>query len=83
MKIGLIIGATVIAMVTVMPARAAQSPQPVIAGYIPLIGVAYDLVRRTDCRGDVLGLKGPGFQPQPKTGNFLIPRVIRRPCKAK
>jgi hypothetical protein len=53
-----------------------------------IIGVAaflavYDLIRRTSCSGDFLGLGGPGFTTpiNAGTGNVMIPQC--RPIKKK
>jgi hypothetical protein len=56
-----------------------------------IIGVAaffvfYDLVRRTTCSGDFLGLGGPGFTTpiNAGTGNVMIPQchhVVRHKCR--
>jgi hypothetical protein len=51
---------------------------------IPPLALFYDLARRTDCRGDVLGMGGPGFDSPitPATGNVMIPAVNRAECQA-
>jgi hypothetical protein len=38
--------------------------------------VGYDLLRRTTCSGDFLGLGGPGFTTPitPASGNVMIPQ---------
>jgi hypothetical protein len=64
------------------PPVAATQPVAVPLAVIPVVGVIYDIARRTDCRGDVLGAGGAGFDPQPKTGNFLIPATQRSVCAA-
>jgi hypothetical protein len=61
----------------------AQQPSSAPIAAIPVIGIFYDIARRTDCRGDVLGVGGAGFDPEPKTGNFLIPAVYRSQCAAQ
>lgn len=81
MKYTMIIAATTLALVQTAGAAGKQQLQPDRAiAYIPFVGVAYDVARRVDCRGDVLGAGGPGFQPKPTVGNFLIPRVKRGAC---
>jgi hypothetical protein len=64
------------------PPVAAQQPATVPLVVIPPLAVFYDLARRTDCRGDVLGAGGAGFDAEPKTGNFLIPAIYRSECSA-
>jgi hypothetical protein len=62
------------------------SQQPALqvpVAVIPPLAVFYDLARRVDCRGDVLGMGGAGFDAEPKTGNFLIPAIYRKECQAK
>ena len=54
---------------------------------VPVIGVAFDLARRTSCDPRVavpLGKGDPGFDlvDGPKTGNFLIPAIYSR-CETK
>jgi hypothetical protein len=46
-------------------------------GFLGFVAVlaGYDLLRRTTCSGDFLGLGGPGFgEPMPKTGNIMTPQ---------
>ena len=63
-----------------MPPAPAQQPAGVALAVIPVVGMFYDLARRTNCEGDTLGMGGAGFDQEPKTGNFLIPAVYRREC---
>jgi hypothetical protein len=65
------------------PPVAVQQPSSAPIAAIPVIGIFYDIARRTDCRGDVLGVGGAGFDAEPKTGNFLIPAVYRSQCAAQ
>jgi hypothetical protein len=48
------------------------------AGFIGFVAVivGYDLLRRTTCVGDFLGLGGPGFTTPitPASGNVMIPQ---------
>jgi hypothetical protein len=67
--------------VTIHKQAPSQQPAQVTIAAIPVIGIFYDMARRTDCRGDVLGAGGAGFDPEPKTGNYLIPAVYRSQCK--
>jgi hypothetical protein len=50
-------------------------------GFVAVL-VGYDLIRRTTCSGDFLGLGGPGFTTKitPASGNVMIPRqcVVKR-----
>jgi hypothetical protein len=59
-----------------------QQPANVTIAAIPVVGMFYDLARRTDCRGDVLGAGGPGFDSPitPATGNVMIPATQRSKC---
>jgi hypothetical protein len=45
--------------------------------------VTYDLIRRTTCSGDFLGLGGPGFTTPitPASGNVMIPQcpLVKKP----
>lgn len=69
--------------VTIHKAPPHVSTQPVLqvpVAFIPPLAIFYDLARRTDCRGDVLGMGGAGFDAEPKTGNFLIPAAYRSEC---
>ena len=50
--------------------------QPLAA--VPVFGIAFDLVRRTTCDPRLAVGGGPGFDPEPKTGNFLIPATAGR-----
>ena len=63
------------------PYPTTQPVAPIIYAVIPL-GILYDMQRRTDCRGDVLGMGGAGFDAKPTTGNFLIPASQRSVCIA-
>jgi hypothetical protein len=49
-----------------------------VTGFIGFVAaiVTYDLIRRTTCSGDFLGLGGPGFTTPitPASGNVMIPR---------
>jgi hypothetical protein len=65
------------------PPAPAQQPAGVALAAIPVIGMFYDLGRRTSCDGDTLGIGGAGFDPEPKTGNFLVPAVYRSQYNAK
>jgi hypothetical protein len=55
-----------------------------VTGFIGFVSaiVTYDLIRRTTCSGDFLGLGGPGFTTPitPASGNVMIPRqcVVKR-----
>lgn len=58
------------------------SPQPVRVAplaVIPPLALFYDLTRRTNCQGDVLGLGGPGFTSAitPATGNVMTTAYAR------
>jgi hypothetical protein len=54
----------------------------VLAFIAPPLAVAYDLQRRTNCEGDVLGLGGPGFSSPitPATGNVMTTAYMRGEC---
>jgi hypothetical protein len=65
--------------VTVHKEAPAQQPAGVAVAAIPVIGMFYDLARRTDCRGDVLGAGGPGFDSNP-VGNYMTPAIYRSKC---
>lgn len=58
--------------------------QPIVipVAAIPPLAIFYDLARRTDCRGDVLGLGGPGFSSPitPATGNVMTTAYMRGEC---
>ena len=45
---------------------------------VPVFGIAFDIVRRTTCDPQLAVGGGPGFDPEPKTGNFLIPAIYSR-----
>lgn len=64
------------------PPAPSQQPAGVSIAAIPVVGMFYDLARRTDCRGDVLGAGGPGFDSPitPATGNVMIPATQRSKC---
>jgi hypothetical protein len=64
------------------PPAVAQQPAGVVFAAIPVVSMFYDLARRVDCRGDVLGMGGAGFDAEPTTGNFLIPATRRGVCPA-
>ena len=51
---------------------------------IPPMGMLYDLSRRTNCQGDILGLGGPGFDAPitPATGNVMTTAYMRGECPA-
>ena len=51
---------------------------------IPVVGMFYDLARRTNCQGDVLGVGGPGFSSPitPATGNVMTTAPMRGECGA-
>jgi len=68
--------------VTVHKEAPAQQPAGVAVAAIPVIGMFYDLARRTDCRGDVLGAGGPGFDSPitPATGNVMTTAYMRGEC---
>ena len=56
------------------------------AGFIRFVGVlaGYDLIRRTTCSGDFLGLGGPGFTTAIKpTDNVMIPQCVTTIVKKK
>lgn len=64
------------------------SPQPVRVAplaVIPPLALFYDLARRTNCQGDVLGLGGPGFSSPitPATGNVMTTAYMRGECNAE
>lgn len=65
------------------PPVVATQPAALPVAIIPPLALFYDLARRTDCRGDVLGMGGAGFEAQPQTGNFLIPAIYRSECQAQ
>src|SRR5262245_4931393 len=56
-------------------------------GFIGVVAalVGYDLLRRTTCIGDTLGLGGPGFTTPitPASGNVMIPAHQRGLCAPK
>ena len=71
--------------VTIHKAPPHASTQPVLqvpVAFIPPLAIFYDLARRTDCRGDVLGLGGPSFT-SPANGNVLTPAIYRSQCAAQ
>jgi len=45
-------------------------------GFLGFVAVlaGYDLLRRTTCSGDFLGLGGPGFGEKMPNGNVMIPQ---------
>jgi hypothetical protein len=59
-----------------------QTPVSVAVAAIPVFGMFYDLARRTNCDGDVLGLGGPGFDSAitPVTGNVMTTAYMRGEC---
>lgn len=68
------------------PYYAARPVQPIavpVVAIVPL-GLFYDLARRTNCQGDVLGLGGPGFSSPitPATGNVMTTAYMRGECAA-
>lgn len=70
----------------VKPSPPAVSTQPIAVpvAAIPVLGMFYDLGRRTNCQGDVLGLGGPGFTSAitPATGNVMTTAYMRGECGA-
>jgi hypothetical protein len=58
-----------------------------VGGFIGFVAaiVTYDLIRRTTCSGDFLGLGGPGFTTPitPASGNVMIPAHQRGLCAPK
>ena len=52
--------------------------QQVPIAVVPVFGIAFDIVRRTTCDPQLAVGGGPGFDPEPKTGNFLIPAIYSR-----
>jgi hypothetical protein len=60
-----------------------------VAGFIGFVAVivGYDLLRRTTCVGDFLGLGGPGFTTPitPASGNVMIPQcpIVKKPVVAR
>ena len=62
----------------------ARPIQPIgfVAFVVPPLGMFYDLSRRTNCEGDVLGLGGPGFSSPltPATGNVMTTAYMRGEC---
>lgn len=66
------------------PPHVATQPVAVPVAVIPVLGMFYDLARRTGCEGDVLGLGGPGFDRPvtPRDGNVMIPAQQRGGCPA-
>jgi hypothetical protein len=67
------------------PPRPVVQPVAVPIAAIPVLGMFYDLSRRTNCEGDVLGLGGPGFDSPitPATGNVMTTAYMRGECSAK
>jgi len=69
------------------PIYLSRSSGPGPAGAGILIGVAsvlglYDILRRTTCSGDFLGLGGPGFdEPIRPNQNVLPPRCPAPPAR--
>ena len=51
---------------------------------VPVVGVVFDIARRTSCDPRVAvgtGPGDPGFDPNgPKVGNFLVPAIYRSQC---
>jgi hypothetical protein len=47
-----------------------------VGGFLGVVAFldAYDLIRRTTCSGDFLGLGGPGFGEPMPVGNVMIPQ---------
>jgi len=60
-------------------------PIAVPLAVVPPLLVFYDLQRRTNCQGDVLGLGGPGFSSPitPATGNVMTTAYMRGQCGAQ
>jgi hypothetical protein len=50
-------------------------------GFIGFVGflAIYDLIRRTTCSGDFLGMGGPGFSEPIRPGMNVLPPQCRRP----
>lgn len=67
------------------PPVVSTQPATVPLRVVPVVGVAFDLVRRTSCDPAIAVSTGPGdpgFDPAgPKTGNFLIPAIYRSECQ--
>jgi hypothetical protein len=49
------------------------------SGFLGFVAVlaGYDLIRRTTCSGDFLGLGGPGFTEKMPNGNVMVPQCKR------
>lgn len=67
------------------PPAASQQPAQVPIAVIPPLAMVYDLARRTNCQGDVVGLGGPGFTSPitPATGNVMTTAYMRGECNAQ
>jgi hypothetical protein len=67
------------------PPAPSQQPAQVPVAVIPPLAMFYDLARRTNCQGDVLGLGGPGFSSPitPATGNVMTTAYMRGECSAQ
>src|SRR5215475_14559481 len=54
-----------------------------VGGFLGFVAVlaGYDLLRRTTCSGDFLGLGGPGFGEKMPNGNVMIPQCPVRRAK--
>src|SRR5262245_49704691 len=54
-----------------------------VGGFIGFVAaiVTYDLIRRTTCSGDFLGLGGPGFTEKMPNSNVMIPQCPVRRAK--
>ena len=51
-------------------------------GFIGFVGflAIYDLIRRTTCSGDFLGMGGPGFSEPIRPGMNVLPPQCRKPA---
>ena len=62
------------------PPHVSTQPVAVPVVLIPPLGMFYDLARRTNCEGDVLGLGGPGFSEPMPVGNVMTTAYMRGEC---
>jgi hypothetical protein len=59
-----------------LPVGSSAAGAAAVGGFLGVVALldGYDLIRRTTCSGDFLGLGGPGFTEPMPNGNVMIPQ---------